>query len=115
MNKGAWAGQDIVKNAAYLSAATSPSQQLNPAYGYLWWLNGQPFTLRPGRKIEVPGPMISTAPPDLFAAKGALGRMVYVVPSLQMVVTRLGDNPDVVGRPKFEAEFWRLLMQSRKP
>jgi hypothetical protein len=56
--------------------------------------------------VEVDGPLIATAPADLVAAQGALGRTCYQVPSLDLVVTRLGDQPD----PGFDEELWRLLV-----
>ncbi len=46
------------------------------------------------------------APGDMYAAQGALGRKVYVVPSLDLVVVRLGDSPD----NDFNQRFWELLM-----
>ncbi len=86
-----------------LSAFTQPSQKLNPAYGYLWWLNGYPVTgLRGGRTPS----LIPAAPSDLFAAQGALGRKLYVVPSLKLVVSRLGDQPEA----DFNQQFWLKLM-----
>ena len=53
--------------------------------------------------------MIPSAPADLVAALGALGRTCYVVPSLDLVVTRLGDQPS----RDFGEQFWRLLMAAR--
>ena len=108
LNQGKWNGKTIVENTDYLSASISPSQKLNPSYGYLWWLNGQAFTMRGRRKVN--GPLLNTAPTDLYAAQGALGRKCYVVPSMQLVVTRLGNSPDSTGKKKFDREFWRLLM-----
>jgi CubicO group peptidase (beta-lactamase class C family) len=46
------------------------------------------------------------APEDLYAAQGALGRKLYVVPSLDLVVVRLGDSPG----DAFNQRFWELLM-----
>lgn len=84
---------------SYLKQALNPSQKLNRAYGYLWWLN------KPRRARAR---VISAAPKDLFGAFGALGRKCYVVPSLGLVVTRLGDEPP--NKREFQNEFWRLLM-----
>jgi len=39
-----------------------------------------------------------------------LNRRCFVVPSLQLVVTRLGDRPDA-GRD-FDRQFWKLLTQA---
>ncbi len=42
----------------------------------------------------------------MYAAQGALGRKMYVVPSLDLLVVRLGDAPE----DDFNPRFWELLM-----
>jgi len=108
--KGKWNDETLLADQEYLQASLSPSQRLNRSYGFLWWLNGQKSGVRAVRRVE--GPLIPAAPRDLFAAFGALGRKCYVVPSLGLVVTRLGDSPEVIGKPRFDNEFWRLLMEA---
>ena len=103
--EGNWRSEDVIADRNYLKAALRPSQTLNPSYGYLWWLNGQPEVARGGGE-RVKGPLIPTAPPDLIAALGAVDRKLYVVPSLDLVVTRLGNNAG----PAFQNEFWKLIM-----
>lgn len=102
---GVWQGRRLVSQA-YVTAAVAPSQSLNPAYGLLWWLNGLP--LRTGSESSGRTVLVPAAPRDLFAAQGALGRRVYVVPSRGLVVVRLGDAPD----EDFNQRFWELLMQA---
>ena len=58
------------------------------------------------------GKLSPSAPDDLVAALGALGRKVYVVRSLGLVVTRTGDNSDLKGEPPFDNEFWKVLMKA---
>ena len=48
------------------------------------------------------------APRDLVAANGALGRKLWVAPSLDLVVTRLGD---ALG-PGFGNRFRKLIMEA---
>jgi CubicO group peptidase (beta-lactamase class C family) len=108
--QGRWNGTSVLNDREYLKAALTSSQDMNPAYGYLWWLNGQRSSIRGGRSVT--GPLNSRAPRDLVAGLGALGRKLWVVPSLDLVVTRLGNNPQKSGRPQFDAEFWKLLMQA---
>ena len=91
---GRWEGKQIV-SGTYLRAATSPSHELNPAYGYLWWNNA-----KPGRGAgvgaggaEASGYRFDGSPRDTFAAMGAGGQVVMVVPSLDLVVVRQGQNP----------------------
>lgn len=103
LHRGVRQGRRLVSEA-YVDASVSPSQALNPAYGYLWWLNGRPLRMEPGESgHEVLAP---AAPGDLFAAQGALGRKIYVVPSLELVVVRLGDAAE----ESFNRRFWELLM-----
>ena len=56
------------------------------------------------------GPLIPSAPKDLVAAQGLLNRKCYVVPSLALVVSRLGDEPPV-GR-NFNEKFWGMLIKA---
>ncbi|MCZ6618737.1 MAG: FG-GAP-like repeat-containing protein, partial [Gammaproteobacteria bacterium] len=104
LHEGNWRGRSLIDDTAYLYDATHPSQKLNPAYGYLWWLNGYPIRTN----LEAAGyaSLAPAAPADLYAAQGALGRKLYVVPSLNLVVARLGDQPEA----GFNNELWRLLM-----
>lgn len=108
--RGKWNNKTVLGDQDYLRAALSPSQKMNPAYGYLWWLNGHEATLLGLRRDR--GPLNPAAPDDLVAALGALGRKCYVVPSLDLIVVRLGDNPEVIGQQKFDVEFWSRLMKA---
>ena len=104
---GKWQRETIVDNPDYLVAMHQSSQELNPAYGYLWWLNGKPFVRANGSRGKSLNP---EAPDDMVAALGALGRKVYVVPSMDLVVTRTGANPEQRDEANFDRELWRLLM-----
>ena len=97
---GKWSDKTVLGDRQYLKDATTTSQNLNPFYGYLWWLNRNANAAGSARRLE-------TAPRDMFSANGALTRRCFVVPSLQLVVTRLGDRPDA-GRI-FDRQFWKLL------
>jgi len=79
LRKGEWAGNRLVSET-WLNDATSPSQALNPSYGYLWWLLG---ARKNGSRNEVP--------PDLVAALGAQDQKIYVCPSLDLVLARQGS------------------------
>lgn len=102
--QGEWDGATLVQDKDYLKMMLRPSQKLNPAYGYLWWLNGQKRLARGQRPASTS--MLPAAPNDLVVASGALGRKLWVVPSLDLVVTRLGDTPG----PRFDNQFWTRLM-----
>ena len=109
---GVWRGEAIVEDTAYLAEMLRPSQALNPAYGLLWWVNGQASSLSWALPPEeTAGPLIPSAPPDLVAAQGARDRKLYVVPSLDLVVARLGDNGST-DASSFNDAFWWLLAQA---
>jgi CubicO group peptidase (beta-lactamase class C family) len=105
---GTWNGNDLLRNPTYFRQMLTPSQDLNPSYGLLWWLNGQRRFQLAGATTSQPGSLIPAAPRDLVAAQGALDRKCYVVPSLGLVVTRLGDQTGEA----FNNEFWKLLMKA---
>ncbi len=110
LNEGAWNGSYIMQDAAYFQAMVTPSQTLNPSYGYLWWLNGQPSTIFPGFSAALPTSVAPDAPADLFAAMGKNGQIVEVIPSQNMVVVRMGNAPDDSLVPiAFHNQMWEIL------
>lgn len=110
LNKGDWDGASIMQDKEYFEDMVTPSQSLNPSYGYLWWLNGQNTVIYPGFSTAFPGPVSSNAPADAFAAMGKNGQFVIVVPSQDLVVVRLGLAPDDSLVPvTFHDEMWELL------
>ena len=58
---GMWKDQEII-NEAYLNEATNTSQDVNLAYGYLWWLNGKSSYHLPQSQFTFPGELI----PNVF-------------------------------------------------
>ena len=93
LNQGNWNGEAIV-NANYFNESTTTSQQLNPSYGYLWWLNGKSSAMLPGSQVLFPGPLVPNAPADTYMALGKDDQKIYVVPSKKMVVIRMGEAAD---------------------
>lgn len=90
---GAWGDEQIVSEA-WLDRSLTSSQELNPAYGYLWWLNrasshGETATGRPAE--DVPGGQLAPgAPDDLVWALGLGGQVVQVHEPSRTVLVRLG-------------------------
>jgi CubicO group peptidase (beta-lactamase class C family) len=76
---GQWRDKQIVPQW-WIQLATRSSQQLNPSYGYTFWVNTD-------------GVLWPTAPRDAFAFRGYGANRCYVVPSLDLVVVRIGDAP----------------------
>jgi CubicO group peptidase (beta-lactamase class C family) len=89
---GTWDGQQVVPRAWVREAVGGPSQNLNAAYGLLWWLNRKGPIQPPGGVADdqlVPG-----ASEELFAAQGLGGQVVLVDPRTDTVVVRLGGPED---------------------
>ena len=109
---GAWDGETVIEDTDYLEEMLRPSQALNPSYGLLWWTNGQASSMSWAiPPVTTGGALIPAAPADLAAAQGARDRKLYVVPSLDLVVARLGDNGSREGS-SFNDAFWERLVQA---
>lgn len=93
LNKGKWQDEQII-NEAFFTDITTSSQSINPSYGYLCWLNGKSKYMVPGGQTVYEGSLVPAAPDDMFAAMGAEDQRIYVVPSMNMVVVRMGDASD---------------------
>jgi CubicO group peptidase (beta-lactamase class C family) len=113
--RGRWAGEPVVADTAFLAAMLAPQAPDNPAYGYLWWLNGQGTYRLPG-PMALPtyrGPLVPNAPPDLASALGRGDKKIYVSRALDVVVVRHGldatDDVLPLGPSSFDDELWRRL------
>ncbi|MGZ3418671.1 MAG: serine hydrolase domain-containing protein [Polyangiales bacterium] len=92
LHHGRWAGEQVVSKA-FVDRALSPSQSMNRAYGFLWWLNGE-TPAKDAMGVAWPGRMVPFAPPDLFAARGFGNQFVDVIPSKDLIVVRFGKDPE---------------------
>jgi CubicO group peptidase (beta-lactamase class C family) len=109
LNQGQWDGTTIV-NSAYFNQATTTSQTINQAYGYMWWLNGKSTYRLPGLQLQFNGTLVPNAPNDMYAALGKNDQKIYVVPSMKMVIIRMGEvaNPEnpTFALSGFDNELW---------
>jgi CubicO group peptidase (beta-lactamase class C family) len=109
LNNGKWNNEQII-NENYFVQSTSTSQNINPAYGYLWWLNGKQSYMIPNEQTVYQGNLVPNAPADMYAAMGANDQRIYVIPSKKMVVIRMGGaanpaNPNFA-LSGFDNELW---------
>jgi CubicO group peptidase (beta-lactamase class C family) len=93
LNRGEWNGNRIMTDTAYFNDMVNSSQTLNNSYGYLWWLNGKSSFMAPGFQFVFPGSWSPSAPPDMFAAMGKNGQLLNIVPSMNLVWLRMGNEP----------------------
>jgi CubicO group peptidase (beta-lactamase class C family) len=91
LNGGRWGGARVVPEA-WVRESVRPSQQLNPSYGLLWWL-------------DVPGG---------YAARGYLDTDVYVLPGRELVVVRMQRRP-VEGAARYEPAAHGLFARMTSP
>lgn len=110
LNHGNWDGNQIMTDTTYYNEMINTSQNLNPSYGYLWWLNGKPSYLVPGLQIPFPGPLMPHAPMDMYSALGKNGQFINIVPSQNIVLVRMGDAPGVGEVPfLFNDSIWERM------
>jgi CubicO group peptidase (beta-lactamase class C family) len=75
LQDGIWKGDSIfAKN--WVSYTTTPAKTANGKYGAQFWLN---------RSKELPD-----VPEDMYACQGHRGQRIFIIPSRQLVVVRLG-------------------------
>jgi CubicO group peptidase (beta-lactamase class C family) len=93
LRQGCWNGEQLISRE-FVEAATSPSTEMNQGYGYWWWLNGGTPTLDSVTFEPHPeGSLHPHAPADNFCAVGLGNQFIEVMPSLDMVVVRVGFAP----------------------
>jgi CubicO group peptidase (beta-lactamase class C family) len=93
---GTWNGRKVV-SPKWIASSTRPSQDLNPRYGLLWWIDP-----------EIRG----------YAAHGHLDTHLHVIPDLELVIVRMQSKP-VAGMQegRYEREglrLFRTLVGSRR-
>jgi CubicO group peptidase (beta-lactamase class C family) len=114
--KGQWEGRQIV--AAEALAECFQSSEANPAYGLGWWLFGLGetgiFVTADTRNAELVRRAVEEhkrlgfqVPRDLVAAMGRGKQRCYVIPSLELVIVRMGDSE---GREFTDLEFLAKLL-----
>ncbi len=111
LNKGKWDNTPVLSDVNYFNSQVNTSQDLNLSYGYLTWLNGKSSHMLPTIQSIFPGYLIPDAPADMFAALGKNDQKIYVVPSLNLVVIRMGNSAGGVTESlsDFDNELWGKL------
>jgi len=111
LNKGIWNGAPVLSDMNYFNAETNTSQNLNLSYGYLTWLNGKTNYMLPQTQFKFSGSLIPNAPADMYAALGKNDQKIYIVPSQNLVIIRMGDPADNANfaLSGFDNEIWGKL------
>jgi CubicO group peptidase (beta-lactamase class C family) len=120
LHQGSWNAAPVL-DATWVADAIEPTAT-NPGYGYMFWLNEGDRYIAPTvySRDERDHRLIESAPSDMYLMAGIQQQRVWVIPSLDMVVVRVGGSGDrdpdtrasvfTAAYGEFEHEFFRLLM-----
>jgi len=113
---GMWGATTVQSDLTYLNAMRTPSQTINPSYGYLTWLNGQTSFMLPGVQFSFTGSPMPNAPADLYAALGKDGQIINVAPSDGLVLIRMGSSmgTSLVGN-QYNDTIWQYMNRLNCP
>jgi CubicO group peptidase (beta-lactamase class C family) len=110
LNKGKWEDTQVVPQV-YMENASATSQNINLAYGYLWWLNGKASYRLPQSQIQFNGKLIPSAPNEVYCALGKNDQKIYIVPSKKLVIIRMGEAADQTNfaLTDFDEVLWQKI------
>lgn len=116
LNKGRWSQTTILPDTTFINQQLNSSQNFNASYGYLTWLNGKSSHMLPQSQFVFNGMLVPNAPADAYAALGKNDQKLYVVPSQNLVVIRMGNSAGNthLAASSFDNELWgklRLVMK----
>jgi CubicO group peptidase (beta-lactamase class C family) len=77
LNNGMWNGEQLF-DSSWVKYITTPAQGSNQEYGAHFWLNA--------------GKFYKDAPQDMYSCNGYQGQRIFIIPSLQLVIVRLGTS-----------------------
>ncbi|MFT4753948.1 MAG: CubicO group peptidase (beta-lactamase class C family), partial [Salibacteraceae bacterium] len=85
LNNGEWYGEQIIDPEWVKYTVTPTPKAAAGEYGSQWWLNA-------GEKGNENNRILPNVPTDMYMMDGYEGQRVFVVPSFDLVVVRLGQN-----------------------
>ncbi len=107
-SQGNWNGAEIIPSN-YFQSMISPSQTINPAYGYLTWLNGTDYFMIPETQLQFPGMMAPSAPLDTYAGLGKNGQVVCAAPSKNVSFIRMGNGNNELVSVAILENIWKKM------
>ena len=108
LNHAIWNNDTLLHDTSYFHDMLNTSQAYNKSYGYLWWLNGKSSYMSPGSQYVFTGSLIPNAPAEMVCALGKNDQKIYLVPSQQLVIVRVGGSAYGVALAfsPFDNELW---------
>jgi CubicO group peptidase (beta-lactamase class C family) len=100
LRNGVWAGRQVVSRE-WVKKSGEPVSEEVKKYGYQWW------RLPALGKTEG-----SEIPPDILIAWGIFTQQIFILPSRDLLIVRLGHDPDPTHDEWREAEFLSLVLDS---
>ena len=107
LNGGEVGTNHVISDIDFFDDTFLKSQNMNEAYGYLWWLNNSKTHMTWEKKLSS-GNLFSHAPKEAILALGLGSRVLAIVPSEELVLVRLGSFPDDVN---FNDNLWKYLQK----
>jgi CubicO group peptidase (beta-lactamase class C family) len=107
-SQGNWNGTEIIPSN-YFQYMISPSQTMNPAYGYLTWLNGGNYFMIPETQIQFPGMIAPSAPSDTYAGLGKNGQVVCASPNKNISFIRMGNGNNELVSVTILENIWKKM------
>lgn len=98
LQDGVWKGDSILPKG-WVSYTRTPAKAANGKYGAFFWLN---------RSKTLPD-----VPEDMFACEGHRGQRIFIIPSRQLVVVRLGFAEDKFDHNQFLKEILGAIKGSK--
>ena len=111
LNEGNWNGTTVLSDMNFLNDMVNTSQNINPSYGYLWWLNGKGSYMLPQTQVTFNTDLVPNAPDELFSALGKNDQKIYILPSKNIVIIRMGNasGSSLFALSSFDNELWEML------
>ena len=111
LNHGNWDETTVLSNLDFMSEMTNSSQNINPSYGYLWWLNGKGSYMLPSLQTTFNTDLIPNAPDEMYSALGKNDQKIYILPSKDIVIIRMGNasSNSQFALSSFDNELWGML------
>ena len=105
LNGGEVGTNHIISDIDFFDDSFSKSQDLNEAYGYLWWLNNTTSFMTWDKDLSS-GNLLPKAPEETILALGLGSRILAIIPSQEIVLVRLGSFPN---DPNFNNNLWEYI------
>ena len=107
LNGGEVGTNHIISDIDFFDDSFSKSQDLNEAYGYLWWLNNTTSFMTWDKDLSS-GNLLPKAPEETILALGWGNRILAIIPSEEIVLVRLGSFPN---DPHFNNNLWEYIQK----